>query len=179
MDMSASGRPAMHLRVNGVEREVDCAPGTSLLDVLRTSLGLTGAKKACGRGECGACTVLVGGKPALACITLAVRVRGDVVTIEGLADQEADLREAFAEAGGFQCGFCTSGQIVQAAALLRAGLPAAPPAARQAIRQAMSGNICRCTGYNGIVNAVLATAVKRGIVRHDTEEVAGSDGGAR
>lgn len=164
MDAIAASTQGVRLYVNGTHQDIRCAPGSSLLGVLRGAVGLTGAKEACGRGECGACTVLVDGKPTLACITLAVRVRGEVTTVEGLAESERDLREAFADAGGFQCGFCTSGQIVQAAAVLRSALPADPTAARQAIRQALSGNICRCTGYNGIVNAVFATAVKRGIV---------------
>ncbi|HUC63681.1 MAG TPA: (2Fe-2S)-binding protein [Alphaproteobacteria bacterium] len=149
------------LTVNGALRELEAAPGATLLEVLRGPLGLTGAKGACGRGECGACTVLVDGTPVLACLSLAQRTRGAVTTVEGLASECADLREAFADLGGFQCGYCTSGQIVRAAALLRAGLPAEDAAAESLVRYEMSGNICRCTGYNGIVDAVLRTAARR------------------
>jgi aerobic-type carbon monoxide dehydrogenase small subunit (CoxS/CutS family) len=127
------------------------------LRVLRDRLRLVGAKESCGRGECGACTVLVDGVPVMSCVMLASLVRGEVTTIEGLADEERDLREAFADAGAFQCGFCTPGQIVRASALLRD----APGADERAIREQMSGNVCRCTGYTQIVDAVLATARKR------------------
>lgn len=149
------------LRVNGVSQSYDAPLGATLLSVLRTSMDLKGAKEACGRGECGACTVLVDGVPVMACLTLAARVRGEVTTVEGLAEEFRDLREAFADLGGFQCGFCTSGQIVRAAALLRGGLPATREEAERVIRYEMSGNICRCTGYNGIVDAIWATAEKR------------------
>jgi aerobic-type carbon monoxide dehydrogenase small subunit (CoxS/CutS family) len=130
---------------------------TRLLDVLRDQLRLTGTKEACGRGECGACTVLVDGRPVLACITLACRVTGHVETIEGLADEAADLRENFARRSAFQCGFCTPGQIVRGVSLLRRGLPASDGR----LREAMSGNICRCTGYQGIVEAMRDTARAR------------------
>ena len=145
------------LTVNGRAADVEIEPLESLLDVLRQRLRLTGAKEACGRGECGACTVLLDGTPVMACVTLASLVRGDVTTIEGLADETRDLREAFADAGAFQCGYCTPGQIVTAAALLRVGTPSGEPA----VRSAMSGNICRCTGYTQIVDAVLSTARRR------------------
>ena len=106
--------------VNGVSVErAALAPDERLLDVLRDRLRLTGTKEACGRGECGACTVLVDGRPVLSCITLAARVTGSVETIEGLADESRPLREAFAERGAFQCGFCTPGQIVRGVSLLR------------------------------------------------------------
>lgn len=128
------------------------APHERLLDVVRDRFGLTGAKEACGRGECGACTVLVDGVPVVSCITLATRVTGEVTTIEGLADEAAPLRAAFADCGAFQCGFCTPGQIVRGTALLRAGLPADDGA----LRREMSGNVCRCTGYTGIIDALRA-----------------------
>jgi aerobic-type carbon monoxide dehydrogenase small subunit (CoxS/CutS family) len=150
------------LKVNSEVREIEAEPGVTLVDVLRGPLGLTGTKEACGQGECGACTVLIDGTPMLACLLLAQRVKGDVVTIEGLAPEIADLRAAFADTGGFQCGFCTSGQIVRAAALLRDGLPNDKGEAERFVRYQMSGNICRCTGYNGIVDAVLRTAAGRG-----------------
>ena len=151
----------IQLRVNGTTSDVQVAPGDTLLAVLRGELSLSGAKDACGRGECGACTVLLDGTPVLACVSLAARIRGEVTTVEGLAEEFRDLREAFADKGGFQCGFCTAGQIVRAAALLRSGLPADRQEAERYVRYQISGNICRCTGYNGIVDAILATAAQR------------------
>jgi aerobic-type carbon monoxide dehydrogenase small subunit (CoxS/CutS family) len=141
------------LKVNGQPLEVGgFGPDERLLDVLRERLGLTGAKEGCGRGECGACTVLLDGEPVLACLTLAARVRGEVETVEGLAEEAGALRAAFADHGAFQCGFCTPGQIVRGVSLLRAGLPDDD----LELRRAMSGNICRCTGYTGIVDALRA-----------------------
>lgn len=142
------------MRVNGRDVDVEVVPGDTLLRVLRERLHLTGAKEACGRGECGACTVLVDGTPIMSCVMLASLVRGEVTTIEGLAETSRGLRESFADAGAFQCGFCTPGQIVRAAALLRE----TPNPDEQTIREQMSGNICRCTGYTQIVDAVLAAA---------------------
>ena len=149
------------LRVNGRDVDAEVAPGDSLLDVLRDRLRLTGAKEACGRGECGACTVLIDGTPVMSCVTLAMLVRGEVTTIEGLAEEACDLREAFGDAGAFQCGYCTPGQIVRAAALLRQGTPTG----EQAVRFEMSGNICRCTGYTQIVDAIQSTARRRALRR--------------
>src|SRR5215510_5486827 len=118
--------PALRqLTVNGTAVEVRMSPGIRLVDILRGELSLTGTKEACGRGECGACTVLVDGRPMLACMLFAETVRGAVTTIEGLADDNTDLREAFADCGAFQCGFCTPGQIVRAVALLDEEWPAA------------------------------------------------------
>ena len=151
----------MQLRVNGAAHEVDAAPDLTLLDALRGRLGLTGAKEACGSGDCGACTVLVDGTAVLACLSLACRVRGEVTTIEALAEEFADLREAFADFGGFQCGFCTSGQIVRAATILRGGVPDDPREAERFVRLEMSGNLCRCTGYRAIVDAILSVAAAR------------------
>ena len=136
-------------------------PGIRLIDVLRDELGLTGTKEACGRGECGACTVLIDGRPVLSCILFAETVNGAVTTIEGLAADNTDLREAFADCGAFQCGFCTPGQIVRAAALLKEGWPAASAEHERFVRHRLSGNICRCTGYSGIVEAVLKTKAAR------------------
>ena len=149
------------LRVNGRDIDVEVAPGDTLLRVLRDRLHLTGAKEACGRGECGACTVLVDGAPIMSCVMLATLVRGEVTTIEGLAEEARDLREVFADSGAFQCGFCTPGQIVRASALLRE----APEADERTVREQMSGNVCRCTGYTQIVDAVLATARRRASAR--------------
>jgi len=139
------------LRVNGRACEVEIRPGDTLLRVLRNRLGLTGSKEACSRGECGACTVLLDGVPIVACMQLAVLVRAEVTTIEGLTEEARDLREAFADRGAFQCGFCTPGQIVRASALVR---EPGPPDERT-VRLQMSGNVCRCTGYTQIVDAVL------------------------
>lgn len=160
--------------MNGQTSEVEFAPGDSLLDILRERLRLTGAKESCGRGECGSCTVLLDGIPVMSCVMLAALVRGEVTTIEGLAGEARDLREAFADLGAFQCGFCTPGQIVRATALLREG----GHLDERSVRQQMSGNVCRCTGYTGIVDAVLLGA-KRRAERRTAEAVAvGGDAGA-
>ncbi len=152
---------AWRFQVNTERVEVEAPGMRRLLDVLREDLALTGTKEGCGEGECGACTVLVDGIPVMACVTLAMLVRGEVTTIEGLTDEARDLREAFADAGAFQCGYCTPGQIVRATALLRQGMPVG----EQAVRFEMSGNICRCTGYTQIVDAVLSTARRRAVRR--------------
>lgn len=149
------------LTVNGEKHRVDVEPGDTLLSVLRAQLGLTGTKEACGRGECGACTVLVGGRPVMSCVLLALEAGSDVTTIEGLVDTSRDLRESFAEAYGFQCGFCTSGQIVRAEALLRGAAPASLH--REEVRASLDGNICRCTGYVQIVASVERCARQRGL----------------
>lgn len=144
------------LVVNGVEVTVTAAGLRSLADVLRSELGLTATKIACGRGECGACTVLIGGEPRMACTTPVALVRDEVETSEGLANESESLRRSFADHGAFQCGFCTPGQIVHATALLRRGIRDATR-----IRHALSGNICRCTGYQAIVDCVLTAAEER------------------
>lgn len=145
------------LTVNGADVEVDVEGLVPLSTVLRDQLGLTAAKVACGRGECGACTVLVDGRPRMSCTTPAVLVRAPVETAEGLAAESSALRAAFADRGAFQCGFCTPGQVVHAVALLRDGLPDDDAAGH--VRHRMSGNICRCTGYQAIVAAIVAAAV--------------------
>ncbi|EPD69480.1 hypothetical protein HMPREF1211_00026 [Streptomyces sp. HGB0020] len=147
--------PITTLTLNGEEHQVSAAADATLLDVLRDELGLQGTKLGCGRGECGACTVLVDGRAVLACITLASRVRGHVETIEGLAEPARALRAAFADTGAFQCGYCTPGQVVRAAGLIRSG---AVPADDRALRHQLAGNICRCTGYQAIVEAVRTAA---------------------
>ena len=152
---------SLRLNVNGQAAGVEVAPGSRLLDVLRENLGLVGAKEACGRGECGACTVLIDGRPVASCLVMAETVSGAVTTVEGLAEEFADLRRAFADNGAFQCGFCTPGQIVRAAALIREEWPDAPDEREAFVRHRMSGNICRCTGYTGIVDAILLTAQAR------------------
>ena len=117
--------------------------------MLRHHLELTGTKDACGRGDCGACTVLIGDKAVLACLTLAARVRDEVITIEGLAEDSASLREAMADHGGLQCGYCTPGLVVRCSQL--------PPGlkTRDQVRWALAGNFCRCTGYTGVVESVI------------------------
>jgi aerobic-type carbon monoxide dehydrogenase small subunit (CoxS/CutS family) len=145
------------VRVNDQEVSLEALgvpPDARLLDVIRGPLGLRGTKEGCGRGECGACTVLVDGRPALACIILASRVTGHVETVEGVAEEAEPLRAAFADRGAFQCGFCTPGQIVRGVSLLREGLPGDDAA----LRRALSGNVCRCTGYVGIVAALRQAA---------------------
>jgi aerobic-type carbon monoxide dehydrogenase small subunit (CoxS/CutS family) len=147
----------MTLTVNGRARRVTARADACLLDVLRDSLALTGAKNGCGMGECGACTVLLDGVPIYSCLTLAIEAQGHAITtIEGLArNGELDpLQRAFAETGGVQCGFCTPGMILAAHALLER--ESNPNEAD--VRQALSGNLCRCTGYVKIVDAVLAAA---------------------
>jgi len=139
------------LRINGRTHEIDGEPGDSLLSVLRYELSLTGSKFGCGEGHCGACTVQLDGVPVLSCITL-VHTVGDreVTTIEGLA--EHPLVDAFVRADALQCGFCTPGQIVSAAALVEAR----PEPTSDEVRHAMSGNLCRCGAYPKIEEAVLA-----------------------
>ena len=141
------------LRVNGDERECAVTPGTTLLEALRYRLGLTGSKQGCDKGDCGACTVLVDGRPVLSCITLVLAAEGrEVVTVEGLAEKGRPhpLQDAFDRTGGAQCGFCTPGMLVSAWALLRRN----PDPTRDEISLALSGNLCRCTGYTKIFEAV-------------------------
>jgi len=141
--------PELELSVNGETRLVDLPVGTSLAALLRESLGLTGTKIACNEGHCGACTVQIDGVPTLSCITLAHRVRGEVTTIEGLRDHP--LIDAFVRADAVQCGFCTPGQVVSAAALVAAD----PDPVVDEIRHRMAGNICRCGTYPRIEEAIL------------------------
>jgi carbon-monoxide dehydrogenase small subunit len=143
----------MELKVNNRTYQVSAPPHMPLLEVLRERLGLTGAKYGCGMGECGACTVLLDGEAVYSCLTLAIEAQGrEITTIEGLArDGELDpLQRAFAEAGGVQCGFCTPGMILAARALLAKN----PSPSEEEIRRAISGNLCRCTGYMKIVEAI-------------------------
>lgn len=147
---------SISLTVNGLSREVVIDdPRVTLLDLLRDRLDLTGAKKGCDRGQCGACTVLVDGRRINACLALAVAQDGaDVVTIEGLAEGDAlhPVQAAFIAHDGFQCGFCTPGQIMSAVGLLREGQAGGDP---ERVREGMSGNLCRCGAYAGIGEAVL------------------------
>ena len=142
------------LCVNDEWREVLVKPRHTLVEVIRDMIGLMGTKASCESGTCGACTVLLDGRPVLACITLAVECDGrQVQTVEGLADgdQLSPVQQAFLDQGALQCGFCTSGMLMSATALLRDN----PKPTRQEINKALEGNLCRCTGYNSIVDAVL------------------------
>ncbi|NLF15288.1 MAG: (2Fe-2S)-binding protein [Anaerolineaceae bacterium] len=151
------GRVPVVLRVNGERVTVHVEPHRTLLDVLRDELGLTGAKHVCGEGNCGACTVLLDGETAYACLTLAIDCEGsEVRTIEGLARDGAlhPVQAAFIEHDGYQCGYCTPGQVLAAVALLEQE----PNPTEDEIRLAMSGNLCRCGAYQGIVAAVRSVA---------------------
>lgn len=165
--VAAASPTRSELDVNGDARQVVHAPDATLLSVLRNDLGLRGAKLGCGSGECGACTVLVDGVPTMACVTLAARVRGRIETIEGLREETATLRGAFAAEGAFQCAFCTPGHLVRLAAMLRDG---DVPADDAELRHRMAGNICRCTGYAAIVRAVRAAADAGAGTERDEEQ---------
>jgi xanthine dehydrogenase YagT iron-sulfur-binding subunit len=152
----AAARPSVlpvSLTINGQKQELSLEPRTSLLDVLRERLGLTGTKKGCDHGQCGACTVLVDGLRVNACLTLAVMVRGEVTTIEGLAhgDELHPMQAAFVQEDALQCGYCTPGQIMSAVGLLREGRAEKT----DEIREQMSGNVCRCGAYPNIVRAIV------------------------
>ena len=145
------------LNVNGVAYRVELDPHTSLLDAVRDVIGLTGSKEGCDDSECGACMMLLDGKPVNSCSYLALQTEGlDVTTVEGLAegDELAPLQRALLELGGVQCGFCTPGMLISATALLRSN----PDPSDDDVRIALSGNLCRCTGYDGIVRAVRSAA---------------------
>jgi aerobic carbon-monoxide dehydrogenase small subunit len=143
----------INIKVNGKEYELAVEPTTLLVDLLRSDLELTGTKKGCGSGECGSCTVILNGKPVNSCLVLAMQANGaDVLTIEGLKPAQGlhRLQQAFVEKGAIQCGFCTPGMILSANSLLQ---KKTHPTEVE-IREALSGNLCRCTGYQKIVEAV-------------------------
>ena len=158
--MLTSCTNAIVITVNGDEHMLVVEPNELLINVLRNELGLTGSKYGCGTGQCGACTVLIDGEPALACVTLAVACDGkDVVTIEGIGGPDGDLhpiQEAFLDENAVQCGFCTPGMVLMAGDLLRLN----PHPTEAEIRHHIKGNICRCTGYNGIVRAIQKAAAR-------------------
>lgn len=189
MDRALKGKNGcmgqLHLRVNGDAIETSAPPHWTLLEVLRYRLGLTGSKQGCDKGDCGACTVLVDRKPVLACLTLAAMAAGrEVTTIEGLmpahrrrGGEGADpVQEAFDRCGALQCGFCQPGMMLSARALLNRN--ACPT--RSEIREALSGNLCRCTGYTQIFQAVeLVVAEAAGVAPDPTSWAAARQTGER
>jgi len=153
-------KQVIKFRVNGIDEEILVEPWKSLADVLREELNLTGVKVGCETGDCGACTVLVDGKAVKSCLFLALKAKGkEVLTIEGLEGKNGrlhPLQEAFIEHFAIQCGYCTPGMIMAAKALLNEN----PDATEQEVRKGLAGNLCRCTGYAKIVEAVLAAKAK-------------------
>ena len=149
------------LTVNGEVYEVAVEPWWTLLEVLREKLYLTGAKRGCDRGDCGDCTVLIDGKAKLSCLTLAVKAQGkEILTVEGLARDEElhPIQRAFVEHGAVQCGFCTPGMVLAAKALLDKN----PTPSEEEVSEGLSGNLCRCTGYTKIIEAVLVASETMG-----------------
>ena len=145
------------LKVNGTNYRLGIETRRTLLEVLRENLGLTGTKKSCNEGECGACTVLMDGRPVASCLVLAIDARGkEILTIEGLSEGEKlhPIQEAFLRHGAIQCGFCTPGMVMSAKAFLDEN----PEPTKTEIRKAISGNLCRCTGYQHIVDSIMAAS---------------------
>ncbi|MGA2225005.1 MAG: (2Fe-2S)-binding protein, partial [Syntrophobacteraceae bacterium] len=146
-------KSVIHMTINDKEYEVAVQPNQTLVDVLRYELRLTGTKKGCGTGDCGSCTVIMDGKPVNSCLVLAVQANGrKITTIEGLESEEGlhPVQKAFTEKGAIQCGFCSPGMILSSKSLLDKN----PKPTEEEIRRAISGNLCRCTGYQKIVDAV-------------------------
>jgi carbon-monoxide dehydrogenase small subunit len=147
----------MKFAINGLNYEIEVEPWRTLLEVLRENLGLTGTKKSCNEGECGACTVLLNGKAVKSCLMLAAEAQGqDILTIEGLSRGEDlhPIQEAFVNHGGLQCGFCTPGMILATKALLDEN----PNPSEEEIKRAIAGHLCRCTGYVQVVESIQAAA---------------------
>jgi len=150
--------PKVQLKINGQAFDLEVPPSRTLLEVIREDLGLTGTKEGCGQGECGACTVILDGKTVNSCLVLAVQADGkQITTIEGLAQGEKlhPVQQAFIDRGGLQCGFCSPGMILSAKVLLDEN----PDPDEEAIRKALAGNTCRCTGYSKIFESVKAAAM--------------------
>ena len=145
--------------INGKRITLDVPSDRRVVDILREDLGLTGTKEACGAGECGSCTILVNGESKLSCLMVAAQLDGaDIITIEGFSPDELHpIQEAFIEQGAIQCGFCTPGMVLAAADLLRR----IPHPSREEIRAGISGNLCRCTGYQKIVDAIASVHLKQ------------------
>ena len=167
------------LEVNGESRAVEVSPLRRLLDVLREDLGLTGSKEGCGEGECGACTVLIDGELANSCLVIAAQAQGcKVTTVEGLAVEGRlrPIQSCFVERGGAQCGICTPGMLLASHRFLQSGAPAT----EENVREAIAGNLCRCTGYQKIVEAVqLAAGIPAAEVRVQVIDESARRGGAR
>ena len=145
------------LKVNGTKYHVSIEPRRTLVEVLRENLGFTGTKKSCNEGNCGACTILMDGRPVASCLVLAIDAQGkEIVTIEGLSEGQKlhPIQEAFLKHGAIQCGFCTPGMVMSAKALLDEN----SEPTRTEIRKAISGNLCRCTGYQHIVDSIMAAS---------------------
>ena len=145
------------LKVNGTNYRLSIDPRRTLVEVLRENLGLTGTKKSCNEGDCGACTIMMDGKPVASCLVLAMDAQGkEILTIEGLSEGEKlhPIQEAFLKHGAIQCGFCTPGMVMSAKALLDEN----PKPTTAEIRKAISGNLCRCTGYQHIVDSIMAAS---------------------
>jgi carbon-monoxide dehydrogenase small subunit len=151
----------IHLKVNGREEQVNASANMTLLRLLRDELALTGTKNGCEAGECGACTVLMNNEPVNSCMVLAVECEGaDIYTVEGLTENGAleELQKSFVDENAIQCGFCTPGMLISAYALLQRN----PKPDKQAIKEALVGNLCRCTGYERIIKAVRGASGKAG-----------------
>ena len=147
----------LHFTLNGTETEVTCAPNKRMLDVLRGDLGQTGTKEGCAVGECGACTVILNGEPVASCLIAAGQMQGaEILTIEGMSETLIGrvLQDCFVEGDAVQCGFCTPGMILATLDLLRR----IPQPSREQVRHELSGNLCRCTGHQKIIDAVMAAA---------------------
>ncbi len=171
---SAADAIVLRTTINGDATTVAIEPHHTLLEVLRYQLDLIGSKQGCDKGDCGACTVQIDGKPTLACLTLAVHAHGrEVTTVEGLGDAHAGchpLQDAFDRHDAAQCGFCTPGILMSAEALLRRR---GRPVSRDEVRESLAGNLCRCTGYTKIIDAVVdASEVMHGSQRDETKAVA-------
>jgi aerobic-type carbon monoxide dehydrogenase small subunit (CoxS/CutS family) len=159
MAVTPTSKQLVALKINGDDYELAIAPSHTLLEVLREDAGLTGTKHGCEQGECGLCTVLIDGRPQFSCLTLAVEAEGcEIRTVEGLArgGELHPLQQAWGETGASQCGYCSPGMLMSAQALLERN----PSPSRTEIREALAGNLCRCTGYQAIIEAVELAAVR-------------------